>query len=316
MARVIVVGSVNLDLVVVTDRLPAAGETVTGGTFARHHGGKGGNQAVAAARLGAAVSFVGATGDDPFGTEARAALEAERVDTTHLFTAAEPTGVALIVVARADNIIAVAPGANRSITADRVQTAIESLVPTGGDVVLVSHEIPTTAATEALRSARSAGAVTILNPAPADGLDRATLALADVITPNRAEVAALANSDAKRAGRYRAPLDGVAAARSLIAPSPEGGGPRAILVSLGSAGAVLVRAGTPDVEIPAPSVIAVDSTGAGDALNGALAVALASGKTLDVAAREAIVAASLSVARAGAREGMPTRAELDAGLDG
>jgi ribokinase len=311
---VIVVGSVNVDLVVVTDRLPAAGETVTGGMFARHQGGKGGNQAVAASRLGAAVWLVGATGDDAFGSEARAALEAERVDTTHLATAATPTGVALIVVARGDNLIAVAPGANRSVTAEAVHSALEALAPKAGDVILVSHEIPTAAATEALRLARSAGATVILNPAPADGLDRATLALADVITPNRAEVAALANADAKRAGRYRAPLDGVAAARSLIAPSPEGEGPRAILVSLGSAGAVLVRPGQRDVEIPAPRLQALDSTGAGDALNGALAAALADGKALEAAAREAVAAASLSVSRAGAREGMPTRAELDAQL--
>jgi ribokinase len=312
--RVIVIGSVNVDLVVVTDRLPGAGETVTGGTFARHHGGKGGNQAVAASRLGAATSFVGATGDDAFGAEARAALQAENVDTTHLGTAAMPTGVALIVVARGENIIAVASGANRSVTAEAVRSALESLAAKPGDVVLVSHEIPTAAATEALRFARSAGATTILNPAPADGLDRATLALADVITPNRAEVAALANADAKRAGRYRVPLDGIAAARSLIEASPEGQGPRAILVSLGAGGAVLVRPGKPDVEIAAPQLPAVDSTGAGDTLNGALGAALAGGKELEVAAREAVIAASLSVSRAGAREGMPTRTELEAVL--
>jgi ribokinase len=316
MARVIVVGSVNIDLVVAADRLPAAGETVTGGAFARHHGGKGGNQAVAASRLGAAVSLIGAVGDDAFGADARAALEADGVDTTHLATATTPTGVALIVVARGDNIIAVAPGANQRVTAEAVHSALESLAVTAGDVVLVSHEIPTTAAAKALRSARSAGAAAILNPAPADGLDRAVLALADVITPNRAEVAALANADAKRAGRYRAPLDGVTAARSLVAASPEGEGPAAILVSLGAAGAVLVRAGHPDVEIAAPRLDAVDSTGAGDALNGALAAALADGKQLELAAREAVAAASLSVTRAGAREGMPAREELEAQLRG
>ncbi len=312
MGRVIVVGSVNIDLVVAADRLPAAGETASGGTFARHHGGKGGNQAVAAARLGAAVSFVGAVGDDDFGADARAALERERVDTTYLATVSQPTGVALIVVADGDNLIAVAPGANQAVSVDQVRSAVRALAPAAGDIVLVSHEIPTAAAIEALRLAHATGARSVLNPAPADGLDRATLALADVITPNRNEVAALANADAKRAGRYREPLDGAAAARSLVESSPEGDGPRAALVSLGSSGAILVRPRSADVEIVAPRVKAVDSTGAGDALNGALAALLAGGTPLEDAARQAVVAASLSVTRAGARDGMPTAEELAA----
>jgi ribokinase len=312
--RVIVVGSVNVDLVVTTERLPGAGETVGGGTFARHNGGKGGNQAVAAARLGANVAFVGAVGDDELGRDARAALAAERVDTTQLATVSEPTGVALIVVAHGENIIAVAAGANAAVTPALVRSSLEALSPGSGDVVLVSHEIPTVAAARALQLARAAGATTVLNPAPADGLDRSILATATVLAPNRGELATLANTAAKRAGRYGGPLDGVAAARALLTPGPEGGSPGAILVSMGGAGAVLVRRDKPDMDIAAPKVSVVDSVGAGDTLNGALAAGLAAGSDLEVAAREAVVAASLSVTRAGAREGMPTREELDAAL--
>ena len=177
--RVIVVGSVNVDLVITAERLPAAGETVSGGRFARHQGGKGGNQAVAAARLGAPVAFVGAVGGDAFGDEARVALEAEGIDTRQLRTLpAEVTGVAIIVVAAGgDNLIAVAPGANAAVATPTVREALERLAPAAGDVVLVGHEIPTAAAREALTAAGKRGAMTLFNPAPAEGLDRATLGL-------------------------------------------------------------------------------------------------------------------------------------------
>jgi ribokinase len=314
--RVIVVGSVNIDLVVTVERLPAPGETVTGGRFARHHGGKGGNQAVAAARLGARVAFVGAVGGDAFGDEARAALEAEGIDTRELRTlTAQATGVAIIIVATGgENVIAASSGANASVTAGSVREAVERLAPTTGDIVLVGHEIPTAAAREALLAAAARGATTVFNPAPADSLDRATMGLASVITPNRHELASLVAADARRAGGYRAPADTVAAARALIEPSAEGEGPAAILVSLGGAGALVVRRGADPLEIRAPQTAVVDTVGAGDALNGALAAALAGGRNLEDAAREAVVAASLSTVRAGAREGMPTRADLDAAL--
>ena len=314
--RVIVVGSVNVDLVITAERLPAAGETVSGGRFARHQGGKGGNQAVAAARLGARVAFVGAVGGDAFGDEARAALEAEGIEARELRTLpAEPTGVALIVVAAGgDNLIAVASGANAAVEVGAVRDALERLAPAAGDVVLVGHEIPTAAAREALIAAGERGATTLFNPAPAEGLDRATLGLASLITPNLQELAVLVNADTRRTGGYRPAGDVLAAARSLIERSSEGDGPPAILVSLGAGGALLVRRDADPVEIAAPTTSAVDTVGAGDALNGALAAALASGRTLEDAAREAVVAASLSTVRPGAREGMPRRAELDAAL--
>ena len=329
--RVIVVGSVNVDLVVVASRLPGPGETVTGGDVARHHGGKGGNQAVAAARLGAGVAFVGAVGDDDFGVAARAALVAEGVDVTHLGVAPRPTGVALIVVdEHAENLIAVAPGANATPTTASVTAALRALAIGPGDVVLASCEIPLEAIRAALAGARAAGATSVLNPAPADGLDPATIALADVLTPNEAELALLAGALAAAGGQPAARV-GPRAARVHVAAA--GGQPaarasgaeafargllgdghagRAVVVTLGPAGALVVLAEGPTFAIPASHVVPVDTTGAGDAFNGALAAGLAAGLSVEAAARSAVSAAGLSTTRAGARGGMPTAAELAA----
>ncbi|HEY7589700.1 MAG TPA: PfkB family carbohydrate kinase [Candidatus Limnocylindrales bacterium] len=316
-ARVIVVGSLNVDLVVSAPRLPRPGETVTGGTFAQHDGGKGGNQAVAAARLGAATTLVGAIGADDLGERARAALEAENVGTGELVVdSANPTGVALIVVdAAGENLIAVASGANAALTASHVATALERLEPRDSDVVLVGHEIPTATAREALRRARAAGATTILNPAPAAGLDRSVFGLADVLTPNRRELSVLVAAETRRLGRGPSDTtDPVTLARTLVAPNAEGSGATAVLVTLGASGAVLVT-GSGVVELPARSVAAVDATGAGDAVNGALAAGLAAGQALEDAARRAVVAASISTTKPGARGGLPTASELQAALD-
>lgn len=298
--RVVVVASVNVDLVVTVDHLPLRGETVTGGRFGRHHGGKGGNQAVAAARLGARTSFIGAVGDDAFGVDARVALQAEGIDLDGLSTlAGEVTGVALIVVDRAgENSIVVADGANNAVTPELVGAALRRLGLVAGDVVLVGHEIPTPGAREALRIGREAGSTTILNPAPAHGLDAAMLALADILTPNRGELAVLAGDDGPAAGSIALALLDGAVGRSCI-------------VSLGADGALLVD-GDGTTAIPVPQVEVVDTVGAGDTLNGALAAGLAAGLSLPDAARRAVLAASMAVTRAGAREGMPTLAELQA----
>jgi ribokinase len=317
--RVIVVGSVNIDLVVTAPRLPAPGETVTGGRFEQHDGGKGGNQAVAAARLGAVTTLVAAIGQDVFGERARAALEADHVATSELVRVAElPTGVAVIVVDRTgENLIAVAPGANHALTSAHVGRALERLAPASHDAVLVGHEIPTATAREALRLGRAAGARTILNPAPADGIDRSLFGLADVLTPNRHELAAITGSEGRRLGRRGpVPSDPVAAARTLVGRNAEGEGAGAVLVTLGSAGAILIRLDGEPVEMPAPSVEAVDSVGAGDAVNGALAAGLAEGLPLEDAARRAVTAASLSVTKPGARGGLPTRDELERFISG
>ena len=300
--RVIVVSSVNVDLVVAVERLPAPGETVVGGRFERHHGGKGGNQAVAAARLGASTAFVGAIGNDAFGRDARDALAADGIDLRGLVCLdGEATGVALILVdAHGENSIAVAGGSNVALEPEHVREALATLQPRAGDIVLVGHEIPTAVAHEALRIGRESGATTILNPAPAGGLEASTLALADIVTPNRGELAILAGvvglpADATPADAARALLDEL--------------GLRAVLVSLGADGALLVEAGGAST-IPAPQVAVVDSTGAGDALNGALAAGLADGLALGDAAARAVRAASLATTLAGAREGMPTIDEL------
>mgnify|MGYP000250483733 CR=1 FL=1 len=289
--RVIVVGSVNVDLVARVRHLPGPGETVTGGTFAQHHGGKGGNQAVAAARLGARVALVGAIGDDAFGREARAALDAEGVDTTHLLGLADAaTGVALILVdSQGENSIAVASGANGRVTPSQVRTALAALSLRASDVVMVGHEIPTDSVVAALAAGRAAGATVILNPAPAHGLDAAVVALADVVTPNEGEAAVLATAGA----------------------TP--GGTGAWLISLGGAGARLASP-SGDLALPALPVPATDTVGAGDTLNGALAAGLAAGRPLAEAAARAVAAASLAVTQPGAREGMPTSAELEAAL--
>jgi len=300
--RVIVVGSVNIDFVITVERLPAPGETVTGGRFGRHHGGKGGNQAVAAARLGASTIFIGAVGSDSFGKDVRAALVADQVDVANLVTiAGESTGLAFILVdAAGENSIAVASGANAALTPHLVEAALRRVEPGAGDVVLVGHEIPTATAVAALRAGRTGGATTIFNPAPAAGLSGETLEAADIVTPNGGELALLSGTDG--------PAD--VAARALLASAP---GIRAVLVSLGAGGARLIARDTDaDTVVAAEPVAVVDTVGAGDALNGALAAGLAAGQDLETAARRAVVASGLAVTRAGAREGMPTLAELDA----
>jgi len=319
--RVIVVGSVNVDIVVPAPRLPGPGETVTGGDAMRHHGGKGGNQAVAASRLGARVTLVGAVGGDDFGIAARAALVDEGVDVTHLATVPRPTGVALIVVdERAENLIAVSPGANSAVTSSVVEAAMGVLRLGPADVVLTCREILPPAVRAALDAARVAGATGILDPAPADGLDRDTLALADILTPNGTELTIIGG-----------PGEPEAVARSLLAGDDafrveledlEGGGGapaggragRAVVITMGAAGALLVTADRPAASIPARGVTPVDTTGAGDAFNGALAAGLAAGLALEAATHRAVVAAGLSTMRPGARGGMPTAAELAAAL--
>jgi ribokinase len=317
---VFVVGSVNVDLVVTLARLPQAGETVSGGRFAQHDGGKGGNQAVAAARLGAETAFVGAVGDDAFGEQALGGLRGAGVDVGAVeVRPGEATGVALILVeAGGENVIAVAPGANAGVTAALVTKALEAAMLGPGDVVLASHEIPTAALRAALAAGRRAGATTILNPAPADGLDRGVFGLADIVTPNRTELTILARAEARRTGRPDPGGDGPERqARLLLGASSEGAGPRlAIVVTLGSAGAIVVPAGGgPMVEVAAPRVVAVDATGAGDAFAGAMAAAVAEGRDLVTAVRRAVVAGSLATTTVGARDGMPSAKELEAALE-
>ena len=288
--RVIVVGSINTDLVVVAERLPAPGETVSGGRFSRHGGGKGANSAVAAARLGAQVTMVAAVGSDPFGDEALALLEREGIDTAAVARVDAPTGVALINVdAAGENQIAVASGANAEVDPDAVERAVRSAGP---GVVLTNHEVPLAAR---LAAARAAQGPVVLNPAPAAELPDELLALGPILTPNAGEAAELTGE-----------RDPEAAARALAART---GAP--VVVTLGAQGVLVLDGGTAE-RLRAPEVTPVDTTGAGDAFNGALAVALAEGRGLRDAADFAVAAAALSTRAEGARESMPRRAEVRA----
>jgi ribokinase len=309
--RVIVVGSVNVDLVIRGERLPRPGETVTGGRFERHHGGKGANQAVAAARLGRSTLLVAAVGDDEHGEEARAAVRAEGVDDSGLTTIpGESTGVALILVdASGENLIGVASGANAALDAQSVTEAMERLGSLAADVVLVSREIPASAVRAALHAGRAAGARIVLNPAPAEGSSLGELRLADVITPNLVELTVVAEA----VGSDSPGPDGTAEPERLAryvlerAQIAEG-----VVVTLGERGALLVPAGGKSIlEVPGLPVAAVDGTGAGDAFSGALAAGLAEGRELVEAIRRAVVAAGLSTTVPGAREGMPRSAALE-----
>jgi ribokinase len=305
--RVIVVGSVNVDLVATADHLPVPGETVTGATFAETDGGKGANQAVAAARLGVPSAFVGAVARDQFGLRARAALEREGIDLSCLRTVEGTTGVALILVdAHGENLISVASGANAAFAPAHVTAAFEALAPTSGDVVLVGHEIPTQAAKHALRSGRSSGATTVFNPAPAAGVDRSVFGFADVLTVNELELETILATDGS----------GDDASVLVHDRGDEAGVARAVVVTRGAEGATIVRADGGRTDIAARAVAAIDTVGAGDTFAGALAAGLAMGRDLEEAVRRAVVAASLSTTKRGARTGMPTAAECEAAVSG
>jgi ribokinase len=302
--RVLVVGSANVDFTVALARLPRPGETVSEGTLLVARGGKGANQAVAARRLGAEVRLIGCVGDDPSGREVRAALAGEGIGVDALATVAGPaTGTALIVVDRdGRNQIAVAPGANRALTAADVERHQADVA--WAEVVVCSLEVPLTAVRRALEIARSHTATTIVNPAPFPDAGIDFLSLADYVTPNETEAARLA-------GLEVAGLDG---ARTAAAAVRARGAGTAVL-TLGNAG---VLADGPDgvVHAPAFTVTAVDTTGAGDAFNGALAVALGERRPLVEALRFANAAAALACTRRGAQPAMPQRAEVERLLGG
>ncbi len=295
---IVVIGSANADLVVSTGRLPKPGETVTGGTFYEAPGGKGANQAVAAARAGGAgkVAYCGALGTDPFGDRMLAGLVAEGIDVRAVRREANrPSGVAVIVVdARGENAIAVAPGANLALT----EADADAALARRAKVVLVSLEVPLAVARHAIRRGREGGAITILVPAPvpAEPIGDETLARVSILLPNEGEAAALAGTVAG------------SAPKSLLAR-----GVGAVVMTRGARGAlVATREGA--LEIPSFPVDAVDSVGAGDAFAGALAVALFEGRALPDAARFACAAAAISVTRRGAQPSIPRRAEIDSFL--
>ncbi|CAD6538574.1 Ribokinase [Paraburkholderia hiiakae] len=299
-ARVAVVGSLNMDLVARAPRLPAPGETLAGSAFAQVPGGKGGNQAVAAARLGAQVAMVGRVGADSNGETLRAGLVTEGIDCNALETsAAAPTGVALIIVDDASqNAIVIVAGSNGEVTPETI--ARHEAVLAQADVVVCQLETPTDAVAAALTAARRLRKITILNPAPATGpLPAQWLALIDYLVPNELEAATLTGLPASTPEE---------AARAALALREAGA--RNVLVTLGAQGVCALLDGAAPAHLPAPRVNAVDTTAAGDTFIGALAARLAAGAPALEAIAFALHAASVSVTRAGAQPSIPTLAEL------
>jgi ribokinase len=293
--RIVVIGSLNMDLTVRASRLPRPGETVLGSDFYQAPGGKGGNQAVAAARLGARVRMAARVGPDAFGDALRASLEREGVDASAVGVAQAHTGVALIVVdAAGQNLIAVYSGANALLSA----SDMEALTWERGEWAVAVLEIPDAAVARGFERARGAGGRTILNAAPARPLPAELWPLIDVLVVNEGEAALLAGQ----------PVPDVAAALAA-ARILQGRGPETVAVTLGAEGAVLVDRAEA-WHIPAVPVQAVDATAAGDAWVGAVAVALARGEGLLPAALFAAAAGAITATRPGAQPALPYLAEV------
>lgn len=301
MPTVHVVGSINRDIVAYVDKIPAPGETVGGSGSAQFPGGKGANQAVAAARLtpaGSTVVMVGNVGDDSFGRDMRAFLQSEGIDDKLVATITEsPTGIALITVdPKGENAIAVAPGANHAWPNGLPRMAIGAR-----DIVVCQLEVPIAITGAAFDAAKAARAVTILNPSPIHPLPQAVLDASDILVVNEHEAAALLGVSLVDVDDRRL----VSAARNLTEI-----GPRAVVITLGAAGALVVEADGRAQRLPGQTVRAIDTTGAGDCFVGALAAALMRDEPLAEAAAFANRAAAISVTRKGAASSYPRLAEL------
>ncbi len=293
MARVVVVGSINMDLVTLAARFAAPGETILGERFLTVHGGKGANQAVAAARLGAEVALIGALGDDAFGAQLHEGLAREGVSLEHVARIADgASGTASITVAQGENLIIVVPGANARVTPAQIERAQATLA--SADAILVQMEIPLDAVETTLRLGHRLGKPVILNPAPAQPLPLEWLKRARYLTPNQHELAILLGAD---------PAEDF---RALMQRSPA-----PVVLTRGADGAWYGDGGEP-VHQPGFKIDVVDSTGAGDTFNAAFAVFLHEG--LPSAVRKACAAAALSVSKLGAQAGMPRLDELNAWL--
>jgi ribokinase len=297
-ARVVVVGSINMDVAVRVAKLPLLGETVPGDDAILSLGGKGANQAVAAARLGASVALIGKVGGDPFGDAAMAALATEGIEIGGVSrTDGAATGVALITIGSVgQNMITVSPGANAHLApADVLNHAVNL---SRSNVLLLQNEVPSQAAHAAIQLARRGACLVICDPAPAQGYDPELIASADIITPNETEAAALTGVDVSDSA------SGLLAARRLVAM-----GARAAVVKLGARGVVFAGV-EGEGAVPSPVVAAIDTVAAGDCFNGALAVAMAEGRGLSAALAYACRAASISVTRRGASQSMPRMADM------
>ncbi len=303
-ARVLVVGAVNVDLVVASDRLPGPGETVVGPRVEQYGGGKGANAAVAAVRAGAEVRFCGAVGADASGAQALAELRAEGIDVSDVSVLdCVPTGMALIMVdARGENQISVGAGANAAISPASVIAAVERSADWAGSV-LVSAEIPPEAVAAVLQSAAANGICCVLNPAPVNAAMLDLLTLAPLLTPNASELVDLY-------GLLRAERP-ESVAEMAFALSRRSNAP--VIVTLGGDGVLVCEKSGKITRLSSSPIAEVkDTTGAGDTFNGVLATALADGAPLLQAVSRSVFAATLSVGAVGARSGMPRKEALDA----
>ncbi|MBN4048172.1 ribokinase [bacterium AH-315-O15] len=294
-----VIGSINTDMIVKADKLPSPGQTVMGGDFLMTAGGKGGNQAVAAARHGAPVSMVANLGEDIFGDQAIHRLQAEGIDCTHVGRDADqPSGVALISVDDSgENHIVVAPGANSTVTEQQVEAALESMP--AGSIVLLQLEIPLATVSHGIALANEKNCLVILDPAPAQALPEEMLQGLYLLTPNETEVEILTGM------AVNDPDSAIQAATRLLQA-----GVQNVAITLGAEGVLLANDQGSEL-IAAPSVKALDTTAAGDCFNGSVAVGLASGNGLRDAMAFACRAASISVTRMGAQDSMPHSHEMD-----
>jgi ribokinase len=300
MGRVVVAGSINMDVVAAASRHPRVGETVAGTAVRYFPGGKGANQAVAAAKLGAPTTLIGRLGTDAFGGELRAFLAAQGIDITFVQETAEAhTGTAVITLANADNTIVVIPGANALVDA----TDVGATALAKGDIAVSQFEIPLTAIHAFFKQARAAGATTILNPAPAIEFGAELLDLVDILILNETELGLLTKTELRDTDDHARFIE---ATRSLpIGPD------KIVCVTLGKRG-VLALVNDEPLIVAGRAVEAVDTTGAGDCFVGAVAAQLAGGKSIGDAIAYANVAASICVQRMGAAPSMPTKEEVEA----
>ncbi len=300
MKPIIVVGSVNMDLVIRAPRMPAPGETIAGSGFRAIPGGKGANQAVAAARTGAEVHFIGSIGADDFGLRLKRGLADEGIDLSHLSVLEDQsTGVAMIILdAKGQNTIVLSPGANGRVTPEQIETCADTIA--SARMLVCQLETPLTAVTRAIDIAYDNGVPVILNPAPAVPLNRRLLAKIKYLIPNETEASILSGVQVVDGETARA------AARRLTDEGVE-----QVLITLGDKGVVSVLKDGTVLSIPAIVVPVVDTTGAGDTFVGSLAVELASGKSVREAIQFAQYAAALKVTKLGAQTSIPHRDEVE-----
>ncbi|AKU69079.1 ribokinase [Prevotella fusca JCM 17724] len=297
--KIVIVGSANTDMVISADHFPLPGETLMGTNFMTNFGGKGANQAVAAARMGGQTIFIGKVGNDNFGTSIISNLESEGINVSHLYTTQKTsTGVALITtIPSGENSIIVNAGANGQLTADDVRDSEEVIAEAG--TVLMQLETPVAALTEAAKLGKKHGAFTVLNPAPASPLPHELLENIDLLIPNETEASSISGVEIKDESTAMEAI-------SVI----QGMGVKNVIITVGSKGAIAKVDGKM-IMVPAFKVKAIDTTAAGDTFCGALCVALSEGKDIEAAIRFGNKASSVSVTRKGAQLSIPQRKELE-----